>query len=137
MTGCCFGRVCSLPWAIQFPNQSPTWEQQAHLHLIGEADAALPVHPTQLYDSFANLLLYLGLAWLYRRKKFDGQVFAVFLVGYAVLRSTVEVFRGDYQAGEIHAGLTPAQFVSVGIVAIGVALLVFLPRSGPPAAKQW
>ena len=136
MTGCCFGRVCSLPWAIQFPTGSLAWEQQEHLHQIGPTDAALPVHPTQLYDSFANLLLYLGLAWLYRRKKFDGQVFAVFLIGYAVLRSTVEIFRGDYQAGEIHAGLTPAQLVSVGIVATGIALLAFLPRSAAPAAKR-
>ena len=115
MTGCCYGTRCDLPWAIRFPE-----EHETH---------GLLVHPTQLYDSFANLLLYLGLAWLYRRKKYDGQVFAVFLIGYAVLRSTVELFRGDYQAGEIHAGLTPGQLVSVGIVAVGIALLVLLPRS--------
>jgi prolipoprotein diacylglyceryltransferase len=52
----------------------------------------------------------------------------VFLIGYAIFRSTVEIFRGDYQAGEIRAGLTPGQFVSVGIVAVGIALLVWLPR---------
>ena len=121
MTGCCFGSKCDLPWAIHFPA-----DHETH---------GLPVHPTQLYDSFANLLLYLGLAWLYRRKKFDGQVLAVFLIGYAVLRSTVEIFRGDYQAGEIHAGLTPGQFVSVGIVAAGIALLVLLPRR-PASTKQ-
>jgi phosphatidylglycerol:prolipoprotein diacylglycerol transferase len=114
MTGCCYGAKCDLPWAICFPE-----EHETH---------GMPVHPTQLYDSFANLLLYLGLAWLYRRKKFDGQVFAAFLIGYAVLRSTVEIFRGDYQAGEIHAGLTPGQLVSVGIVIVGIALLVVLPR---------
>ena len=38
--------------------------------------SGLPVHPTQLYDALLNLALYLGLAWLYRRRKFDGQVFA-------------------------------------------------------------
>ena len=37
-----------------------------------------------------------ALAWLFRRKKFDGQVFGVYLVSYAVLRSFVEMFRGDY-----------------------------------------
>jgi phosphatidylglycerol:prolipoprotein diacylglycerol transferase len=114
MTGCCYGKSCDLPWAIHFPA-----EHESH---------GLPVHPTQLYDSFANLLLYLGLAWLYRRKKFDGQVFAVFLIGYAILRSTVELFRGDYGAGEMHAGLTPGQFVSVGIVIAGIAMLALLPR---------
>jgi prolipoprotein diacylglyceryltransferase len=34
------------------------------------------VHPTQVYDSLLNLLLYVFLAWLYRRKKFDGEIFA-------------------------------------------------------------
>ena len=121
MTGCCYGTKCDLPWAIHFPE--------------GHETHGLPVHPTQLYDSFANLLLYLSLAWLYRRKKFDGQVFAVFLIGYALLRSTVEIFRGDYQAGEIHAGLTPAQIVSVAIVAVGIALLAFLPRSSATAKR--
>jgi phosphatidylglycerol:prolipoprotein diacylglycerol transferase len=122
MTGCCYGKACELPWAIRFPQ-----EHETH---------GLPVHPTQLYDSFANLLLYLGLAWLYRRKKFDGQVFAVFLIGYAVLRSTVEIFRGDYQTGEIHAGLTPGQLVSVIIVVIGVALLVALPRKASSTTQS-
>jgi phosphatidylglycerol:prolipoprotein diacylglycerol transferase len=131
MTGCCFGRVCSLPWGIRFPDQSLAWEQQERLHLIGQHDPALPVHPTQLYDAFANLLLYVALAWLYRRKRFDGQVFAVFLVGYAVLRSTVELFRGDYLAPQMIAGLTPGQLVSVGTALAGIALLLFLPRPAP------
>ncbi len=121
MTGCCYGAKCELPWAIRFPQ-----EHETH---------GLPVHPTQLYDSFANLLLYLGLAWLYRRKKFDGQVFAVFLIGYAILRSMVEIFRGDYGAGEIRGGFTPAQMVSVVIALAGVALLVVLPRQ-KGSAKQ-
>ena len=117
MTGCCYGRACDLPWAIRFPEGNP-------MH-----SPTFPVHPTQIYDSFANLVLYLGLAWLYRHKKFDGQVFAVFLIGYAILRSTVEIFRGDYAPGQIYAGLTPGQFVSVGTVLVGIALLVWRSRS--------
>ena len=54
------------------------------------ACAATPVHPTEIYESLLNLALYLGLAWLFRRKKFDGQVFGAYLVCYAVLRSFVE-----------------------------------------------
>jgi phosphatidylglycerol:prolipoprotein diacylglycerol transferase len=127
MTGCCFGRACSLPWAIQFPDQSLAWDQQLQEHLISSTDHTLPVHPTQIYDALANVMLYLGLAWLYRRKRFDGQVFAVWLVAYAVLRSVVEIFRGDY--GPHRMGVfTPAQLVSVAILAAGVALLVVLSR---------
>lgn len=117
-----------MPWAIKFPDQSLTWEQQLQEHLIGPTEHTLPVHPTQLYDALANLALYLGLAWLYRRKRFNGQVFAAWLIAYAVLRSVVEIFRGDY--GMHRMGVfTPAQLVSVAILAAGVALLVWLPRA--------
>src|SRR5258707_268615 len=101
MTGCCYGRACDLPWAIHFPSPHHTFPQG--------------VHPTQLYELFLSLILYAGLAWLYRHKKFDGQVFAAYLVCYAPLRSFVELFRGDYDATQRYFGgqITPAQLVSV------------------------
>ena len=116
LNGCCYGRECSLPWAIRFP-----YGHESHPH---------PVHPTQIYDSLLNLLFYLGLAWLFRRKKFHGQVFATYLVGYAVLRSTVEFFRGDYPPAQHYLGgwATPAHLVSILIFLAGAALLWLLPR---------
>ncbi len=128
MTGCCFGKACELPWAIQFPAQSQAWNHQVALGKILETQPALPVHPTQIYEAGLNLALYVGLAWLYRRKKFDGQVFATYLLGYAVLRAFVESFRGDYPANQITAGLTPAQMVSLGILVAGVLVWKLTPR---------
>jgi phosphatidylglycerol:prolipoprotein diacylglycerol transferase len=124
LNGCCYGRACDMPWAISYPpgnlNGAPTY----------------PVHPTQIYDSLLNLVLYIGLAWLYRRKKFDGQVFAAYLLCYAVTRSIVESFRGDYSPVHIHGvlHLTPAQLVSIGIFAAGVGLWAFLQRFRRTAA---
>jgi len=115
LNGCCYGRACSMPWAIHFPLDHET--------------AGQPVHPTEIYDSLLNLGMYLGLAWLYRRKRFDGQVFATYLVGYAITRSFVECFRGDYTRAHLHAGLTPAQLVSIAIIAAGLALFALLSRS--------
>jgi len=104
MNGCCYGRVCELPWAIQFPN-NPMHGTSSMLRVwLGATDRSLPVHPTQIYESLLNLALYAGLAWLYRRKKFDGQVFATYLVCYAILRSFVEMFRGDYPEYQRHFG---------------------------------
>lgn len=116
MNGCCFGRACSLPWAVNAP--------ATDLFAPGTR-----IHPTQVYDSLLNLGLYLGLAWLYRRKKFDGQVFAVYLVCYAFTRSFVEFFRGDYNDAHTHGFFTPAQLVSAGILVAGVGLAVLLRRS--------
>ncbi len=120
MNGCCYGRACSLPWAVRYPIGHETYP---------DAGAATPVHSTQVYDSLLNLGLYLFLAWLYRWKKFDGQIFAAYLVCYAVIRALVEYFRGDYTQAHIHGGfMTPAQLISVGILVTGIALAVVLTR---------
>jgi phosphatidylglycerol:prolipoprotein diacylglycerol transferase len=126
--GCCYGKVCHLPWAIRFPAEHPT-------HPVN--GQAVPVHPTQIYESILCLGLYAGLAWLYRRKKFDGQIFAAFLVGYAAIRFFVELFRGDYPADQLFLGgaLTPAHIASLLIFAIGVVLFFVLSarRARPQA----
>jgi phosphatidylglycerol:prolipoprotein diacylglycerol transferase len=92
----------------------------------------MPVHPTEIYDALLNLLLYFFLAWLFRRKKFDGQIFATYLIVYAICRGIVEYFRGDYPADHIHAGLTSAQLVSVPIFVAGLALAAILSRRTAP-----
>jgi phosphatidylglycerol:prolipoprotein diacylglycerol transferase len=116
LNGCCYGRACDLPWAISFPADNP-------LH-----PPTTPVHPTEIYDALLNLGLYVFLAWLFRRKKFDGQIFATYLICYAVTRSFVEYFRGDYNDAHQHFGLTPAQLVSVPIFITGLALAAILSR---------
>lgn len=121
MNGCCYGRACSLPWAIHFPSDHATYPQG--------------VHPTEIYDALLNLGFYFFLAWLYRRKKFDGQIFAIYLAGYALLRSFVELFRGDYLPRQYLAGwLTPAQVASIGMLLAALALFWVLPRRAAPAA---
>ncbi|MDA7511234.1 prolipoprotein diacylglyceryl transferase [bacterium] len=117
MTGCCYGKVCVLPWAIEFPKDHIT-----HPH---------SVHPTQIYESGLNLALYLSLAFFYRRKRFEGQVFAVYLMSYAILRAFVEMFRGDYADQKFTGLLTPGQQVGIGIFVAGAALYVIRSRTKP------
>ena len=128
LNGCCFGRVCDAPWAIRFPNGSYAWDQHYQQGLVGEHDMSLPVHPTEIYDALLNFGVYVFLAWLFRRKKFDGQIFASYLMIYAVFRSIAEYFRGDYPTDHVHAGLTSAQLVSVPIFLVGLALAAVLSR---------
>lgn len=108
MTGCCFGRPTDLPWAVHFPKEH--WTQ------------GIAVHPTQLYESLLNLIFYAFLAWFFRRRKFDGQVFAVYLAGYAVLRAFTETFRGDYTKYYWGGIATPGQVVSLLILLLGAGL---------------
>jgi len=120
LNGCCYGAPCSLPWAVHYPDTHET--------------RGASVHPTQIYDSLLNLGFYFGLAWLFRRRKFDGQVFATYLIGYAVLRSIVEAFRGDYPQHYLGGWATPAHLVSFFILAAGLALYFTQSRkkSVPP-----
>ncbi|MEW6157136.1 MAG: prolipoprotein diacylglyceryl transferase [Verrucomicrobiota bacterium] len=119
MNGCCYGRACELPWAIHFPSMHETFGKG--------------VHPTQIYEALLNFGLYLGLAWLYRRKQFDGQVFGVYMVAYALLRTFVESFRGDYR--QYFLGFaTPGQVISAVIFVAGLALLWNL-RPAKPASE--
>ena len=120
LNGCCYGRECHLPWAVTFPADSRG------------APAGIPRHPVQLYDASLNLVCYLGLAWLYRRKKFDGQVFAVYLIAYALLRFFVETFRGDYHEHYLGGWATQAQVVSIGILVAGLILWPVLRRQNAP-----
>lgn len=135
LNGCCYGRVCSVPWGIRFPYESFAWKTQFDASLAARFEPSAPVHPTQIYDALLNLALYLTLGWLYRRKKFDGQVFAVYLLGYAVTRSIVESFRGDYSAEHLYGGLTPAHLVSIAIFAAGAGLFFVLRRVRCSAAS--
>jgi phosphatidylglycerol:prolipoprotein diacylglycerol transferase len=114
MNGCCYGKPTPLPWGVQFPGNHET--HPTH------------VHPSQLYDSLLSLTLYLGLAWLYRRKKFDGQVFAVYLMSYAFLRSFIEFFRGDYPS-YILGWITPAQLISALTLTAGIVLWALQKRA--------
>lgn len=121
INGCCYGRRCELPWGIRYPGT------------YGLPDS--PLHPTQLYEALLGLALSGGLAWLFGRRRFEGQVFAVYLIAYAVLRSFVELFRGDYPATTLYFGiLTPAHWVSAGLLGLGLICYGLRRRSGIPTA---
>lgn len=114
MNGCCFGRACDLPWAIRYPS--------------GHESFPFAVHPSQIYEALLNLALYTGLAWFYRHRKIEGQVFAAYLLGYAALRFIVEFFRGDYSVRYLGGWATPAQLISPVIFVVGLALWQWLSK---------
>jgi phosphatidylglycerol:prolipoprotein diacylglycerol transferase len=80
--GCCYGKACSMPWAVRFPE--------------GHFAHNWPVHPTQLYEAAGNIAIFAGLSAFYRHKRFDGQVWWLYVLSYGLLRFGVEFFRGDY-----------------------------------------
>ncbi len=120
MNGCCYGKACDLPWAIRFPSAHDT--------------GGAPVHPAQIYDALLSAVLWGILEWLYRRKRFDGEVFASYLIGYAICRFIVEFFRGDYPHHYLGGWATPGHLTSILIFVAGLVLWFRLPKLVAKAA---
>jgi phosphatidylglycerol:prolipoprotein diacylglycerol transferase len=117
--GCCWGRPTEVPWGVEFGELA---------HRITGVPTGVHLHPTQLYESFAALLIFLFLYWLHRRKRFDGQVLGTYAVLYGLTRFTIEFFRddprGDILGLTTLTGLSTSQLISLFVVAGGVVFLV-------------
>jgi phosphatidylglycerol---prolipoprotein diacylglyceryl transferase len=130
--GCCWGSAAhvDLPWLARFPPASLAYQALSQRPNAAELIAhdrltTVALHPTQLYEALGELALFLVLALVVRaRKRFDGQVLATWLMSYAVLRTVVELFRGDVERGVV-AGLGVGQWTSLVIFAVGGAVWAF------------
>ena len=133
LAGCCFGSTCDLPWAMSFPARSAASEEQFKAHLIPSARMwSLPVHPTQVYESAASLAIAaICMLVVHPRKRYDGQVFASFLVLYAVARFALEYLRRDDRGGMV--GLSTSQLIGVAMTVAAVLVHALRRRAGKPA----
>jgi phosphatidylglycerol:prolipoprotein diacylglycerol transferase len=138
--GCDYGKLSDVPWAIRFPKNAPAWKDHVSLHgLSPEAAWSLPVHPTQLYEVLVGLGVF-GLLMLLRRvRKFSGEVFLGWVLGYGILRPIIEIYRGDDDRGNVGT-LSTSQFIGIASVIAGLGLLVILVkkyRTNPEAMRLW
>ena len=123
MAGCCYGTPTTMPWAITFTNPLAASNVGTPL--------GIPLHPTQLYDAGAELLILIVLLTTERRgTPFDGRTFWLYMLLYGVSRFVVEFYRGD-DRGTI-MGISTSQFVSLLIVPLAVLMLVRLRRRATP-----
>ena len=109
LAGCCWGLPTDLPWAVHFD------------HPIGPAPVGVSLHPTQLYEAGLLLAVAVALRWLYRHRRWNGQVMGAYLLAYGVIRVVLEFVRGDTIA--LASPLTAGQVGGLGLV--GLSLLVF------------
>ncbi len=128
---------------------------------VSQHGHTLLLHPTQLYESIGQFCLLVALLVMRRYRRFHGEIFASWLICYAILRSTVEFFRGDLERGTLHGllnsmGLTSlaqkipleawyntsiSQFISLCMFALGATIfyhqgrrVLFQPAVAPTSA---
>ncbi|MBI2892717.1 MAG: prolipoprotein diacylglyceryl transferase [Deltaproteobacteria bacterium] len=91
--GCCFGKEWHGPFAVSFGPGSLASDPAA------TGTGTPPLFPTQPFEALLELGLGLALVFLRKRKRYHGQIALTWVVGYALVRTAVEVFRGDSSRG--------------------------------------
>jgi phosphatidylglycerol:prolipoprotein diacylglycerol transferase len=117
LAGCCYGRPTSVPWAITFTNPAAAANVGTPL--------GVPLHPTQLYDAGAELLILIALLITERRgRPFAGRTFWLYVLLYGISRFIIEFYRGDDRG--VILGVSTSQFVSLIAVPVAIAMLIRL-----------
>jgi phosphatidylglycerol:prolipoprotein diacylglycerol transferase len=119
--GCCWGKPTTHFWGVTFTNPLAA-------ALVG-TPLNVALEPTQLFESAVELANFLVLMWMLKRRKFEGQVFAAYLMLYGVARYFLEFLRDDPGRGSVFGGImTGTQLISIFLV-IGGGIIWWL-RSG-------
>ena len=123
MAGCCYGTPTTMPWAITFTNPLAASNVGTPL--------GIPLHPTQLYDAGAELLILIILLVTERRgKAFEGRTFWLYMLLYGISRFVVEFYRGDDRGTVM--GVSTSQFVSLLVVPLALVMLARLRGRARP-----
>ena len=125
--GCCYGKQTDVPWAVVFTNPAA----QAN---VG-TPLGIPLHPTQLYESAAELLILIVLLTTERRgRPFAGRTFWLYMILYAISRYVIEFYRGDPRG--VILGFSTSQFISMLLAPLAVAMLIWLSRTTPETPQR-
>jgi phosphatidylglycerol:prolipoprotein diacylglycerol transferase len=110
--GCDYGKPTTSALGVVFTHP--------FAHEVAGTPLGIRLHPTQLYEALATFVIFGILVWCYRYKSYDGQIFLLYLVLYAVARFCIEFLRGDEDRGFVFNHLlSTSQFIAV--LALGTA----------------
>ena len=109
--GDCYGKKCSLPWAITFPEGA------------AGAPAGIPLHPTQIYEILVVVCILVVFKIL-KYERWQGTMLLWFLILYGLGRAATEIFRGDFGHHLYVGPLTLSQLIC--LLAAGVSILLLL-----------
>jgi phosphatidylglycerol:prolipoprotein diacylglycerol transferase len=129
LAGCCYGRPTDVPWAVRFTDPFAAANVGTPLHV--------DLHPTQLYEAGAELLI-LGLLLGTERmgRPFPGRTFWSYMFVYGVSRFIIEMYRGDPRGFVFGTQLSTSQFISVVLVPLSLIMLFVLSRRSPSPATE-
>lgn len=110
--GCCWGKPARLPWSVTFTNPDA---QSTGVPL------GIPLHPTQLYEAFAEVLICAFLYWRWKKPHADGQIIGLYLLLYGLVRFGVEFLREHDASNPFGGPFVLEQWISLALVVAGLA----------------
>lgn len=126
--GCCYGRDCGHSWTSVIMHNE-------YAHQLTGIPLDTAIYPVQLYESALNFLNFLVLFLFMKKKKFDGQIFSLYIINYSIIRFFTEYFRGDhadktyvFRGASAFSSLSFPQFYCLIGLAGGIILAVILKR---------
>jgi phosphatidylglycerol---prolipoprotein diacylglyceryl transferase len=114
--GCCWGQACDRAWAVTFNNPDA--------HELTGVPLGVPIHPTQLYESGAEVVIFVFLYWFLGRPHKTGSVIGLYLVLYSIVRFIVEFFRHHDQALPFGGPWSLTQWICIVTLVIGGWVIV-------------
>lgn len=113
--GCCWGKPTTLFFGITF--------HSLYAHNTVGVPLNQALFPTQLMESAAEAVIFILLWRMARRRAFEGQLTAFYLVAYGVVRFLVDFLRAyEPQAMLFHGLMTDAQLTSLGMIALAIGI---------------
>ncbi len=133
-----FGGYTDNLFAMQLPvsavrTHEITDEMWAHVQMIG-GEQFIQVHPTFLYECLWNLGVICFLYWYRTRKKFEGELFLTYLLGYGLGRIWIEGLRTD-QLKIGHTGI-PVSQVLAGVLILFSLFMIYLGRKNNMSSED-
>jgi phosphatidylglycerol---prolipoprotein diacylglyceryl transferase len=111
--GCCWGKQATLPWAVTFTRPEAR-------DLVG-VPLDIPLHPTQLYEALAELIIFVILYRLISRPHRPGAIIGLYLVLYSIVRFLDDFLRDPQQPNPFGGPFNNAQWISLALIAIVIA----------------
>jgi len=121
--GCCWGTETHVPWAVTFRN--------TEAYRLTGVVLGVPLHPAQLYESFADALIFAFLYRMIGKSHAPGSILGWYLALYSLARFVIEFFRFHEQG--LHLGLSYTQWISLATFAAGIIILI-ARRTAPKLA---
>ena len=114
--GCCWGLPTTLPWGVTFTNPIS--------HELVGVPLGVKLHPTQMYESIAEFLIFGILYWRIRRPHAPGTIISMYLILYSTVRFLVEFVRFHEQPNPFGGPLNTSQWISLLLAGLGAAYFI-------------